>query len=80
MQALLCKQRQINTQQAAYQSAQSNANGSNDSFCYGIGERFGRAAARSMDGRDVKHTYFSNQAGEFEVVINIGKNSHVEID
>ena len=51
---VVSQQRQISAQQAAYQSAQSKSTGSNDSFCYGIGERYGRAAARGMDGRDVK--------------------------
>lgn len=51
---VVSQQRQISAQQAAYQAAQSKATGSNDSFCYEIGERFGRAAARGFDGRDVK--------------------------
>lgn len=48
------QQRQISAQQVAYQSAQSKATDPNESFCYGIGEQYGRAAARGMDGRDVK--------------------------
>ena len=48
------QQRQTSAQQVAYQSAQSKATDPNESFCYGIGEQYGRAAARGMDGRDVK--------------------------
>lgn len=48
------QQRQLNALPPDYKSAQYKASDSNESHCYGIGEQYGRAAARGMDGRDVK--------------------------